>query len=384
MQNISRILSDLIAFDTTSRNSNLELIGYIQVMLNDLGIKSELTWDSGKGKANLFATIGASDQPGIVLSGHTDVVPVDGQDWHSEPFEATLKDDRLYGRGSCDMKGFIAVCLANAGKLLDADLPVPFHFAFSYDEEVGCVGVRGLIEALRQREVMPSVCIIGEPTSMQVIRAHKGMFYQKCCVHGKSAHSSQVNRGVNAVSIAARLINKIDSIGQRIQQQGPFDEGFEPPYTTLHAGVIKGGTVNNIIPNECRFEYEIRNIPEQSVLPVFNEIKQYADQELLPLMQRVSAESGIDWQTLAEFPPLSTDEGSALNQMVQQLAQQTEPSGKVSYGTEGGLFDQAGIATVVCGPGSIDQAHKPDEYVSLDQLQQCSHFIDRLIQYYSQ
>ncbi|MBX2868051.1 MAG: acetylornithine deacetylase [Acidiferrobacterales bacterium] len=372
------LLSDLIAFDTTSRHSNLALIEYIEAYLAKFGIKSELSWNTEKTKANLFATLGEDSSPGIVLSGHTDVVPVDGQNWSTDPFKVEIKNNRLYGRGSCDMKGFIAICLAKTESILQAELPHPIHFAFSYDEEVGCVGVVNLLEQLKTRAVQPRACIIGEPTSMGVIRAHKGMLFKRCRVHGKSAHSSLVNQGVNAVTAAAKTIAYIDNVAERIKTEGPFDPQFEPPYTTLHCGVIHGGTANNIIPSECQFDFEIRNLPDQPTLPIFHEVEQFS-RSLEPAMRAVDAEAGFDWQTLADYPGMNTDEDAKVIQLAQTLLGDQRSPGKVSYGTEGGHFQAAGIEAVVCGPGSIEQAHKPDEYVDLSELAKGEGFIDTLI-----
>ncbi len=383
----TRILTDLIALDTTSRNSNLKLIEYVQSLLADRAIESELTFDAEKNKANLFATLGGGDKPGIVLSGHTDVVPVDGQNWRTDPFAAQVIGDKLYGRGSCDMKGFIAICLGHIDHILKAKLDTPIHFAFSYDEEVGCIGVNQLIKELAKREIQPRACIIGEPTSMGVVRAHKGMLSKHCRVRGKASHSSLTHQGVNAVAMAAKTIAYIDAMAERIAREGPFDEGFEPPHTTLHAGVIHGGTVNNIIPNACEFEFEIRNLPEQPPLPLFEEVERYVEETLLPKMHAVSADTGFDWETASNYPGMNTDAGDAVIAMAAQLlAKDGQPAdapadtpGKVSYGTEGGLFQTAGIATVICGPGSIEQAHKPDEYVELSQLATGERFISDLI-----
>jgi acetylornithine deacetylase len=327
----------------------------------------------------LFATLGASNQPGIVLSGHTDVVPVDGQDWSSDPFQTEIRDERMYGRGVCDMKGFIAICLGKIEEIVEADLELPIHFAFSYDEEVGCLGVSGLLEELKKKPVLPTACIIGEPTSMGVIRAHKGMLFKRCCVHGKSAHSSLVDQGVNAVTVASRIISRIDDIQRRIQQEGPFDPEFDPPYTTLHSGVIHGGTVNNIIPSHCQFDFEIRNLPDQPTLPLFQEVERYAENELEPQMKSLAGDAGVEWQTLANYPGMNTPEDDPLIPMISSLLGVTDKPGKVSYGTEGGYFQQSGINTIVCGPGSIEQAHKPDEFIDLDQLDQGERFVSALI-----
>ena len=372
------ILSDLIRFDTTSRYSNLELIDYIKTKLEDLQVSCELTFNGDCSKANLFATLGEDRGPGIVLSGHTDVVPVDGQEWQSDPFKPEIRSGRLFGRGSCDMKGFIAICLSRADKILSADLPVPVHFAFSYDEEVGCVGVSGLIEALKQRPVLPRACIIGEPTSMSVVRAHKGMLFKRCRVHGKSAHSSLVHEGVNAVTAAAKTIAHIDGIAERIRMEGPFDEQFEPPYTTLHCGVIRGGTANNIIPVQCEFDFEIRNLPDHPTLPLFGEVESFS-RELEKQMKAVDESTGFEWQTVADYPGMNTSPEAPVIDLVSRLLGDDRMPGKVSYGTEGGHFQAADIPSVVCGPGSIEQAHKPDEFVELSQLAHCADFIDSLI-----
>ena len=375
----TRILTDLIALDTTSRNSNLQLIDYVQSLLADYGVASELTFDADNNKANLFATLGGGDAPGVVLSGHTDVVPVDGQAWDTDPFAAEVIGDKLYGRGSCDMKGFIAICLAHIDRILKAKLDTPVHFAFSYDEEVGCIGVNGLLAELGKREIQPRACIIGEPTSMGVVRAHKGMLSKRCRVRGKSAHSSLTHLGVNAVAFAARAIAYIDEMAQRIARDGPFDEGFNPPHTTLHAGVIRGGTVNNIIPHTCEFEFEIRNLPEQQPLPLFEEVERYVEETLLPKMRAVSADTGFDWETSSDYPGMNTDAGADVIAMAARLLDNPGAPGKVSYGTEGGRFQSAGIPGVICGPGSIEQAHKPNEYVELSQLARGERFVSDLI-----
>lgn len=372
------LLVDLIRFDTTSRCSNLALIDYVRAFLEQRGIPCDLTWNDDRSKANLFATLGEARVPGIVLSGHTDVVPVDGQEWSSDPFEPEVRNGRLYGRGSCDMKGFIALCLAKADDILDAKLPLPVHFAFSYDEEVGCLGVRELIADLQKRALQPKACIIGEPTSMSVIRAHKGMLFKRCTVHGRSAHSSLVHRGVNAVTAAARTIAHIDGIGERIRQEGPFDEQFDPPHTTLHCGVIHGGTANNIIPERCQFDFEIRNLPDHPTLPLFEQVAAYA-RELERDMHAVDETTGFEWQTVAEYPGMNTSPEEPVIDLVSRLLDDPRMPGKVSYGTEGGLFQSADIPTVICGPGSIEQAHKPDEFVELAQLDRCAAFLDALI-----
>ena len=378
-QSTAEVLSQLIAFDTTSRHSNLELIDYVREALKPFGIDVELTFDRNRKKANLFATLGGGSGPGIVLSGHTDVVPVDGQDWSLDPFQPEIRGEKMFGRGTCDMKGYLAACLTKIGDILEADLATPVHFAFSYDEEVGCLGVTGLLEELKKKPVQPRACIIGEPTSMGVIRAHKGMLFKRCCIHGRSAHSSLVDQGVNAITVAAKIIANIDNIQKRIQAEGPFDSGFNPPYTTLHSGVIRGGTVNNIIPSYCEFEFEIRNLPEQPTGPLFREVEDFG-KSLLPDMHRISGETDIDWQSIAEYPGMDTPEDEKLIAEVTGLLGIPAAPGKVSYGTEGGHFQSAGIPTIICGPGNIEQAHKPDEFIDLDQLDQCDRFLSTLIE----
>ena len=372
------VLSELISFDTTSRNSNLALIRFVQDHLQSRGIANELVMNSEATKANLYATIGDPAVPGIVLSGHTDVVPVDGQDWSTDPFVAEIKQNRLYGRGSCDMKGFIAACLAMTNHFQEADLPMPIHFAFSYDEEIGCIGVHSLLDELATRPVKPLACIVGEPTDMQVIRAHKGMLAKRCHIQGCAGHSSMPDKGVNAIVQAAHLITRLEQLRLRIREKGPFDAIFEPPYTTVHVGRINGGTAMNIIPEHCHFDFEFRNLPNQDPQTLFDEIATYAQEELLPPMKVVSEHSDIHWQTLAFYPGLDTPESAGVNQWLTGVLQQQKPSGGVSYGTEAGLFSGVGIPTVVCGPGSINQAHRPDEFVSIEQLQHCLDFLRQL------
>ena len=372
------LLSELISFDTTSRNSNLALIHFIQDVLQSRGVAVELVMNPEGDKANLYATIGDPAKPGIVLSGHTDVVPVDGQDWSTDPFVAEIRQGRLYGRGSCDMKGFIAACLAMTDHYVAADLPMPIHFAFSFDEEVGCIGVHSLLDELAARPIQPLACVVGEPTDMQVIRAHKGMLAKRCHIHGCAGHSSLPDKGVNAILQAAYLITKLEQLHRQIRDNGPFDPIFEPPHTTIHVGRIKGGTAMNIIPERCQFDFEFRNLPHQNPKKLFSKIKDYANNELLPSMKAISDQSDIHWQTLAYYPGLDTPESAKINQWLKSTLQQERPSGGVSYGTEAGLFADLGIPTVVCGPGSIDQAHRPDEYVSIKQLEQCLAFLEQL------
>ncbi len=378
IEQVKQILIDLVAFDTTSKYSNLELIDYVQTYLSDRGISSELVPNVEGTKANLYATIGDASVAGIVLSGHTDVVPVTGQPWDTNPFELVEEGGKLYGRGTCDMKGFIAVCLAMTDTFKQANLPVPIHFSFSYDEEVGCIGVRDLLARLDKLPVKPLGCIVGEPTSMQCIGAHKGLVHSKCAVKGCAGHSSAPDKGVNAIFQATKLVTMLQVIGDGIKQKGPFDQRFEPPYTTVHVGTISGGTALNIIPQHCDFHFEFRNIPGHSVTPYLDQLQNYADQSLLPAMQAVSSDTGFTWETDAEVA-LDTPDGDEFSQWIRKILDSSESSGAVSYGTEAGMFSEIGIPTIVCGPGSIDQAHRPNEFVELNQLQSSINFLHQCI-----
>ena len=369
----------LIAFDTTSRNSNLELIATIRDELKTLGVEATLTHNAERTKANLYATLGPSDRPGIALSGHTDVVPVDGQDWSSDPFAVVEKDRRLYGRGSCDMKSFVAIALAFAPRMLERGLETPIHLCFSFDEEVGCLGVPHLLADLARQPVRPALCIIGEPTSMKVITAHKGKVDKICHLRGKEAHSSLAPKGVNAINYAARLIAYIESVAQRKAAEGPFDPDFDITHTTVHTGLIEGGTQLNIVPGHCRFEYEIRNLPSEDPWPLVAEIEAYARDELEPAMKAIDPESGIAWEEVGAYPGLNTRADEEVVALGKALTGSND-TGKVAFGTEGGLFQQAGIPAIVCGPGSIEQAHKPDEFCSLEQLALCERFMERLME----
>ncbi len=373
------MIERLIAFDTTSRNSNLELIEYVQEYLEDLGISSELVYNEDKSKANLYATLGPADRRGIALSGHTDVVPVDGQRWHSDPFKVVKRDDQLFGRGTSDMKSFIAVCLALAPEFLKNPVKIPLHFAFSYDEEIGCLGVRGLIDRLSSREIKPKACIIGEPTMMKVVRAHKGKLSYRCDVTGLESHSGMAHLGVNAVEAAAEIIAHLKSMARRFRDHGPYDEELSPPYTTVHAGVVNGGTQLNIVPKSCHFEFEFRHLPEDDPVVLLREVQDYAT-TLLPEMHSVSVQTGFHWERLSHIPGLDTHEDTEVVQLAKALTG-ANTTGKVSFGTEAGLFEEGGMPAVVCGPGSIEQAHKPDEYIALDQVAQCEKFILRLFEH---
>jgi len=371
------MIERLVAFDTTSRDSNLALIDFARTYLEDHGIKSTLVFDAERRKANLFATIGPEDRGGIMLSGHSDVVPVDGQDWASNPFRLEARDDRLYGRGTSDMKSFIAVALAAVPDFIAAASRTPVHIALTYDEEVGCIGVRGLIQRLKDAPVRPALCIIGEPTLMQPVVSHKGKRSLRCRVHGLESHSALSHLGVNAIEFGADIVAHIRRMANRKRTEGPYDPGFTPPYTTIHTGTIAGGTALNIVPRDCRFDFEIRHLPGDDPDAMLDELRAQA-KALVPEMRALSGDTGIELDEFNAIPALSTAEDSEVVRLAQSLSG-ANSVGKVSFGTEGGLYQQAGIPTVICGPGSIEQAHRPNEWIALDQVRQCEAFVHRLI-----
>lgn len=371
------LLADLIAFDTTSRESNLALIDYVRAYLAGLGIDSELLFNAERSKANLYARIGPAGAGGVMLSGHSDVVPVDGQSWSVPPFQLRERDGRLYGRGTADMKGFIACVLASLPRFLAEPLRLPLHIAISYDEEVGCLGVRSLVERLRASPERPAICLIGEPTEMRPVLGHKGKLAMRCEVHGAACHSAYAPQGVNAIEYAAKLIGRLGEIGERLAAPEYHDSRFDPPYSTVQTGLIQGGRALNIVPAECRFDFEMRALPADDPQQVAAELRDYAERELLPRMRAVSAASDIRFSELSSYPGLLTDAASDAARLLALIAER-EDFTTVAFGTEGGLFDEAGVATVVCGPGSMEQGHKPDEFVSLDQLARCDAMLARL------
>ena len=372
------MIKRLVAFDTVSRNSNLGLIAFVQEYLADLGVDAALTFDDARAKANLFATLGPPDRPGVVLSGHTDVVPVDGQDWHADPFTVAEREDKLFGRGTADMKSFIAVALAAVPEMLAHRLSRPIHLALSYDEEVGCLGVPRLLAALAALPVRPAACIVGEPTEMTVVTGHKGKKSLRCRVRGLACHSSLAPSGVNAIEMAAEVVSYLTRMGRRFRDQGPHDPAFDPPYTTVQTGVMAGGTAVNIVPAECSFEVEFRNLPVHDPEAACREVKAFAERELVPGMQAISPDTGFAWEESPGFPGLDTAEDADVTGLAKALSG-VNATGKVSFGTEAGLFHEAGIPAIVCGPGSIEQAHKPDEFIALEQVAACEAFIARLI-----
>ena len=374
------ILADLIGFDTTSRNSNLELIRYVENYLSQHGVQSTLVHDDSGHKANLYATIGPAELGGVMLSGHTDVVPVDGQRWASDPFVLERIDDKVFGRGSADMKGFIACVLEWVPEMVAASLTTPIHIALSYDEEVGCIGVRRLLDLMEKMPVVPSMAIIGEPTNMEIVVAHKGKRGIRVNVRGASAHSAYPTEGVNAIEVAAQLIAHISEVQQDIEKNGPFDPGYRVPHTTLHVGTVRGGTALNIVPNECSFDFEIRHLPEHEIDPLIDTIQGYARDNLEPTMRLKNPDCGIDFTELFGYPALFTAPDAPVVAFVRSLLECDRAVEQISFGSEAGLFSRRiGIPAVVCGPGSILQAHRPDEYVSIEQLETCRTMLRRLV-----
>ncbi|KTD09136.1 acetylornithine deacetylase [Legionella gratiana] len=379
--NVQDWLTKLIAFDTTSRNSNLALIEFLANALDDYQIKSIIIHDNEEPKANLLATIPAHNDRfdgGIILSGHTDVVPVDGQDWDSDPFQATLKEERIYGRGACDMKGFIAVVMSLIPQLKALKLEFPIHLAFSYDEEIGCRGAPHLIDKIKMLHYKPKACIVGEPTSMQPVIGHKGIHSYRCKIHGVAAHSSLTSEGCNAIEHAASLIRFLRNLANEFKFKGHKDELYDVPYTTVSTNLIQGGNAYNIIPSLCEFIFEIRNLTLDNSDEIHKKIVNYIEKELLPIMHQEQPNAQIILENIANAPGLETRPTEAIVHAAQSICNNQQQS-KVAYATEAGLFQQAQIPTIVCGPGSIEQAHRANEFVALEQLHRCEQFIIEML-----
>ena len=367
------LAQDLVRMNTVSANSNLELIHFIRDELHRLGVDSRLSFNADKTKANLFATLGEGKPAGVILSGHTDTVPWDGQAWSVDPLSAEVRDGRLYGRGSADMKSFIAMALAHAQAFLDSDAPFAVHFAFSYDEEVGCFGVRELIADLRDAGIRPLACIIGEPTGMVPAIAHKGVYRYRCCVRGKEAHSSLTPLSVNAIEMAARLVGRIRDMAEDFERKEPRYEGFDVPYSTASVGQFHGGIADNVVPRDAEFRYEFRDLPTADARAMQQAVLNQA-RALEPAMQAVAPEAGFRFDTICEVPSFLGSADDAVTRLALRLSGEGRTT-LVAFGTEAGLFKNAGIPTVVCGPGFITQAHQPDEFVSLEQLARCEAFM---------
>ena len=366
----------LVRMNTVSHNSNLELIHFIRDHLARLGVKSRLTFNEDKTKANLFATLGEGKPAGIILSGHTDTVPWDGQDWTMDPLSALVKDGNLYGRGSADMKAFIGVAVSQAEQFLNSDAPFALHYAFSYEEEIGCFGVKELIADLRDANIQPLACIVGEPTSMIPAIAHKGVYRYKCCVRGKEAHSSLTPHSVNAIEMAARVVGRVRDMAEDFEKNEPRFEGFDVPFSTSSVGQFHGGIADNVVPRDAEFRYEFRDLPTADARAMQEQVVAYA-RSLEPAMQQVAPDAGFRFETICEIPSFLGSEQDDVTRLALRLAGEGRTT-NVAFGTEAGLFKQAGLRTVVCGPGSINQAHQPDEYVSLEQLLRCQAFMEGL------
>lgn len=373
-------LTELVSMDTTSRNSNLALINRVQVWLEAQGASCQRTVNPEGTKANLFATLPGHDgkmEGGIVLSGHTDVVPVDGQAWDTDPFQVHEAGGRLFGRGVADMKGFIAIALSLVPEFMRMKRKRPLHLALSFDEEIGCAGAPYMIEELRARGLKFDGCVVGEPSGMKVVVAHKGINMFQCRVHGKAAHSSLTDRGCNAIEHAASLICKIRDIANTHKQQGPYDKDYDVPYTTLSTNQIQGGIAINTIPDLCEFTYEFRNLPGMNADALQEQIESYIKEELIPTMQGEHAAADVVVSSSSRAPGLSPDEASEITKLIRELTNDRETR-KVAYGTEAGLFQSLGIPTVICGPGYIEQAHKANEFIDIEQLEECDRFLRRI------
>jgi acetylornithine deacetylase len=372
------ILRQLIAFPTISRDSNLQLANSVRDQLAERGIACVLVGDATGAKANLHATIGPADRPGVLLSGHTDVVPVDGQEWTCPPFALTRRYGRLYGRGAADMKGFLACALAAALRAAERQLRSPLHLAFSYDEEVGCIGVRRLIDVLAEAPVRPAFCIVGEPTSMAVATGHKGKTALRATCIGREAHSALAPLAVNALHLGCDLVGAIRARQAEIAEAGARDGDYDVPYTTLHVGRMSGGTALNIVPNRCEVEFEIRNLAEDDPAALAEELRGEAERIAAAARER-APEAAIRIEVENSYPGLGAAPDAEVVAFVKSLTGANRTI-KVAFGTEGGLYsERLGIPTVVCGPGSMAQGHRPDEYVSEEQMARCDAMLAALL-----
>ena len=373
----AEMLARLVSYDTTSRNSNLRLIGFVREYLDAHGVPYRVSADATGEKANLHAIIGPQQSGGVALSGHVDTVPVDGQAWSADPFKLRHTDGRLYARGAVDMKGFVSACLAAVPDFKARKLARPLHLFISYDEEVGCLGARRLIEDLDASGLKPALCIVGEPSGMRPILAHKGKLNLGVRVRGRTGHSSEPAKGVNAVQTAGEAIGYVVAEARRLAREGPFEDGFDPPHTTIHVGTIQGGTILNIIPERCEFTMEWRTISGDDATRHVERMRAFVAAAIEPAMHAVHADTGFDFEVIASMPGMSLDPNHQLTALVKQLTG-SNSTGKVSYGTEGGCYQNAGIPTIICGPGHVAQAHQPDEWIAQDQLDLCDVFIRRL------
>ena len=371
------LLERLVSFDTTSRNSNLALIGFVRDYLDSLGVPYRVSTDPVGQKANLHAIIGPRVAGGLALSGHVDTVPVDGQAWTGDPFALRRRDGKLVARGSCDMKGFVASCLSAIPDFQAQELLRPLHLFISYDEEVGCHGVQRLLRDIDDSGLRPDLCVVGEPSGMKPILAHKGKLNLNVSVRGLPGHSSEPSKGVNAVQAAGEAIAWVAREARRLAVEGPFEDGFDPPHTTIHVGTVHGGTILNIIPERATFTMEWRPIPSDSPYAHVDRMKAWIAETLEPAMKAVHPDCGFSYDIALEMPGMGLPPDHALATVVKQLVG-SNSAGKVAYGTEGGFFEKAGIPTIICGPGDIAQAHQPDEWIAESELHSCDRFIRRL------
>jgi acetylornithine deacetylase len=366
----------LVRMNTVSRNSNLELVHFVRDTLARIGIKSRLTYNADQTKANLFATLGDAKSAGIIISGHTDTVPWDGQDWSVDPLGGLVQNGNLYGRGSADMKAFIAIALAHAQRFANSAAPFAIHLALSYDEEVGCFGARELIADMKEAGIQPLACIVGEPTSMVPAIAHKGVYRWRCCVRGKEAHSSLTPTSVNAIEEAAKLVAHIRGMADGFKANEPRYEGFDVPFSTASVGQFQGGIADNVVPRDAWFNYEFRNLPTADALLMQKEVIVTAKRAELA-MKEVATDAGFTFEEICAVPSFLGANDDPITKLAQRLSGASSTT-LVAFGTEAGLFKNAGIQTVACGPGSITQAHQPDEFVSLEQLARCDGFMREL------
>ena len=376
-KNSIKILSDLISFKTISGENNNPLINYCDEILKNLGASSFKTFDNKKKRANLFATLkskNSNNKMPIILSGHTDVVPV-SKDWSTDPFKAIIKDDKLYGRGACDMKGFIACSLAYAPMFAESNLDRDIHFSFTFDEETACQGAPILIEELKKRDIKNCICIVGEPTNMKIVDAHKGCYEYTTYFEGLAGHGSEPDKGVNAVEYAVKFVKKLLELREILKSRAPKESIFKPPYTTLQIGGISGGIARNVIADKCRVDWELRPVIKEDGEFVNSEIDKFVNEKLLPDMKKIHPKSSIKKEIIGEIIEFNKEINSNACEFISNITGDNSRNA-VSYGTEAGLFQEIGISTVVCGPGSIEQAHKVDEFIKLEELKKCLHLLD--------
>ncbi|MDF1872897.1 acetylornithine deacetylase [Vannielia sp.] len=377
LQNTLDLLADLVAFPTVSSESNLAIIHLLADRLESAGARVEVMVDDSGKKANLYATLGPDEPGGVLLSGHSDVVPVAGQDWSSDPFRMEAREGRLYGRGTCDMKGFIAAAVTMAPRLAPHCTARPLHFAFTHDEEVGCLGAKALAEILATKQTLPTIAVIGEPTGMQLVEGHKGCCEYTTRFEGRAGHGSDPAAGVNAVEYAVRYVARLMEIKEALKGRAPPESRFDPPWTTVNTGGLQGGSVHNVIPSQAEVLWEMRPVIEADAQFVRGEMRRYAEEVLLPLMREVAPEAAITTEVVGEVGGLEPMDDGAAAALVRALTG-ANGGGLVPFNTEAGIFQNLGMDVVICGPGHIEQAHKPDEYLEISQLSQCLAMLDRL------